>query len=133
LFGQPEVKLGLIPGFGGTQRLSKIVGRNRAKEIIFSGRNIEVNEALEMGLVLKIFKDKKSMIKEAKVILTSMAKNSPMAIAKVKKVMNRGNDLTISEGLELESEQFSHLFSSQDMKEGMEAFLEKRSPKFLGK
>jgi len=133
LFGQPEVKLGLIPGFGGTQRLSKIIGRNRAKEIIFSGRNIEANEALEIGLVLKVFKDKVSMIKEAKMILGSMAKNSPMAIAKVKKVMNRGNDLTISEGLELESEQFSHLFSSQDMKEGTEAFLEKRRPQFLGK
>ena len=133
VFGQPEVKLGLIPGFGGTQRLSKIVGRNRAKEMIFSGRNIEANEALKIGLVLKVFENKESMLKEAKMVLGSMAKNSPLAIAKAKKVMNRGNDLIISDGLELESEQFSQLFFSQDMKEGTEAFLEKRRPHFLGK
>ena len=133
VFGQPEVKLGLIPGFGGTQRLAKVVGRNRAKEIIFSGRNLKVEEALEIGLVLKIFEDKESMMNESRATLELMSKNSPLAIAKAKKVMNRGNDLTISNGLELESEQFSQLFSSQDMKEGTGAFLEKRQAQFSGK
>tara|TARA_Y100001954_G_C15828877_1_gene613824 strand:+ start:1104 stop:1916 length:813 start_codon:yes stop_codon:yes gene_type:complete len=133
VFGQPEVRLGLIPGFGGTQRLAKIVGRNKAKEIIYSGRNVSVEEAHELGLVLRIYDKKSEMIKGANELLDQIAQNSPLAVSRAKKVMNRGNDLTVPNGLEVESEQFALLFASEDMKEGTEAFLDKRSPDFKGK
>ena len=133
MFGQPEVKLGLIPGFGGTQRLSKIVGRNIAKELMFTGRNIDASEAESIGLVLRIFETKHEMINEAMKTLKLIAKNSPFAVANAKKVMNEGIDLTIAEGLQLEKRQFSATFSSEDMREGTRAFLEKRTPVFKGK
>lgn len=133
VFGQPEVKLGLIPGFGGTQRLAKLVGRNRAKEMIYTGRNVNAEEALSMGLVLKVFATKKEMLEEAFKTLAVMTKNSPFAISIVKKVMNEGIDLTIAEGLQLEKRQFSGIFSSEDMREGTRAFFEKRAPQFKGK
>ena len=133
VFGQPEVKLGLIPGFGGTQRLAKIVGRNKAKEIIYSGRNVSVEEAHELGLVLRIFDTKSEMLESANELLDQIAQNSPLAVSRAKKVMNRGNDLTVPNGLEVESEQFALLFGSEDMKEGTGAFLDKRSPEFKGK
>ena len=133
VFGQPEVKLGLIPGFGGTQRLAKIVGRNKAKEIIYSGRNVSSEEAQELGLVLRIYDKKSEMMDGARELLDQIAQNSPLAVSRAKKVMNRGNDLTVPNGLEVESEQFALLFSSEDMKEGTEAFLDKRSPEFKGK
>jgi enoyl-CoA hydratase len=132
-FGQPEVKLGLIPGFGGTQRLAKLVGRNRAKEMIFSGRNVSATEALEIGLVLKILPTKDAMIEEAKKTLKSITQNSSFAVSIAKKVMNEGVDLTITEGLQLEKRQFSGIFSSEDMREGTKAFMEKRAPNFKGK
>jgi enoyl-CoA hydratase len=133
LFGQPEVKLGLIPGFGGTQRLAKLVGRNRAKEMIYTGRNINAEEALRIGLVLRSFTSKTEMINEAMKTLNQLALNSPSAISAAKKVMNEGVDLTVSEGLQLEKRQFSGIFSSEDMREGTKAFLEKRAPQFTGK
>jgi enoyl-CoA hydratase len=133
VFGQPEVKLGLIPGFGGTQRLAKLVGRNNAKEIIFSGRNVKAEEALRMGLVVRLFSTKEEMLNEAKNTLKSISKNSPFAVSIAKKVMNEGIDLTIAEGLQLEKRQFSGIFSSEDMKEGTHAFMEKRAPSFKGK
>ncbi len=132
-FGQPEVKLGLIPGFGGTQRLAKLVGRNRAKEMIFSGRNVSATEACEMGLVLKILPTKDAMIEEAKKTLKAITQNSSFAVSIAKKVMNEGVDLTITEGLQLEKRQFSGIFSSEDMREGTKAFIEKRAPHFKGK
>jgi len=133
VFGQPEVKLGLIPGFGGTQRLAKIVGRNFAKEMIYTGRNVNCEEALKIGLVLRKFSKKDEMIQEALKTLKQISENSPFAVAISKKVMNEGIDLTINEGLQLEKRQFSAIFSSEDMREGTKAFLEKRKPGFLGK
>ena len=133
VFGQPEVKLGLIPGFGGTQRLAKLVGRNNAKELIFSGRNVKADEALRMGLVVRTFSNKPEMIAEAMKTLKSCAANSPYAVSIAKKVMNEGIDLTIAEGLQLEKRQFSAIFSSEDMREGTRAFMEKRVPSFKGK
>ena len=132
VFGLPEVKLGLIPGFGGTQRLSKIVGRNVAKEMIFTGRNMLAHEAFEKGLVLQLFKSKAEMKAHAVKTLETIALNSPFAVATVKKVMNEGADLTIQEGLQLEKRQFSTIFTSLDMKEGTKAFVEKRKPIFKG-
>jgi len=133
MFGQPEVKLGLIPGFGGTQRLAKIVGRNFAKEMIYTGRNVNINEAKQIGLVLKSFAKKEEMIAEANKTLKQIAENSSFAVAIAKKVMNEGIDLTINEGLQLEKRQFSAIFSSEDMREGTKAFLEKRKANFTGK
>ena len=133
VFGQPEVKLGLIPGFGGTQRLAKLVGRNHAREMIYTGRNVHAEEAMAMGLVLKTFATKEQMIDEATKTIAVLAKNSPFAISIAKKVMNEGIDLTITEGLQLEKRQFSGIFSSEDMREGTKAFVEKRAPQFSGK
>jgi len=133
VFGQPEVKLGLIPGFGGTQRLAKLVGRNRAKEMIYTGRNVNAEEAHAIGLVLKTFVTKEEMIAEATKTLKLVAVNSPFAVSIAKKVMNEGIDLTIAEGLQLEKRQFSSIFSSEDMQEGTKAFVNKRAPKFKGK
>jgi enoyl-CoA hydratase len=133
IFGQPEVKLGLIPGFGGTQRLAKLVGRNNAKEMIFSGRNVKVDEAQKMGLVVRSFANKTEMLNEAVKTLRTCAVNSSYAISIAKKVMNEGIDLTIAEGLQLEKRQFSAIFSSEDMREGTRAFVEKRAPSFKGK
>ncbi len=133
VFGQPEVKLGLIPGFGGTQRLAKLVGRNNAKEIIYTGRNVKIEEAVRLGLVVKKFATKDEMIAEAVKTIGAIALNSPFAVSIAKKVMNEGIDLTISEGLQLEKRQFSGIFSSDDMREGTRAFIEKRTPNFKGK
>jgi enoyl-CoA hydratase len=133
IFGQPEVKLGLIPGFGGTQRLAKIVGRNFAKEMIYTGRNMNLQEAKQIGLVVKSFVKKEEMIAEGYKTLKQITENSSFAVAISKKVMNEGIDLTIVEGLQLEKRQFSAIFSSEDMREGTKAFLEKRKPHFKGK
>lgn len=133
VFGQPEVKLGLIPGFGGTQRLAKVVGRPMAKEIIYTGRNVTLDEAKSLRLVQRSFATKLEMMAEAMNTLKGITKNSPFAVSIAKKVINDGVDLTINEGLQLEKRQFSAIFSSEDMREGTQAFVEKRAPNFKGK
>jgi enoyl-CoA hydratase len=130
VFGQPEVKLGLIPGFGGTQRLAKLVGRNRAKEIIYTGRNVSSDEAYRIGLATQLFKTKDEMIAAAEKTLGQIMKVSPSAVRVSKRVMNDANDLTVAEGLRCELEQFAAVFGSEEMKEGTAAFLEKRKPVF---
>ncbi|MBI2521929.1 MAG: enoyl-CoA hydratase/isomerase family protein [Bdellovibrio sp.] len=131
-FGAPEVKLGLIPGFGGTQRLSKILGRNRAKELIYSGRSMGAAEMQEIGLVLRVYETKDAMLNAAKDWVKTASNNSLYAIGKAKQVMNIANDLPLIEGLQCELSEFSALFASQDMQEGTRAFLEKRPAKFVG-
>ena len=130
VFGQPEVKLGLIPGFGGTQRLTRIVGRNRAREIILTARNIKIDEAFEIGLVQKIFETKDEMIEAATKTLSRLKNNSPNAIAVAKKVTLAGENQDIENALEGELNGFSKIFSSREMQEGTQAFMEKRSPVF---
>ncbi|PHS71714.1 MAG: enoyl-CoA hydratase [Cycloclasticus sp.] len=132
IFGQPEVKLGLIPGFGGTQRLSKLIGRNKAKELIYTGRNIKVDEAKECGLVVKVFETKEDMLSGATTTLEKINANSPLAVSTAKRVMNEGNDLTITKGLEVEAKHFGEIFGSYDMQEGTSAFTEKRKAIFKG-
>lgn len=132
LFGQPEVKLGLIPGFGGTQRLAKYIGRAKAKEVIYSGRNIKIDEASDSGLVLSIFKSKDEMIQAAKKFINNLHNNSPIAIKLAKKAINSGVDLLTTNGLEIELNCFSEGFASEDMKEGTQAFIEKRKANFKG-
>ncbi|MBK22502.1 MAG: enoyl-CoA hydratase [Halobacteriovorax sp.] len=133
VFGQPEVKLGLIPGYGGTQRLARLIGRNRAKEIIYSGRNVKAEEALTLGLAVKLFPNKEAMMEGVEDTFSKILRNSPLAVGASKKVMNLGNDLTVEQGLGCELQQFAEIFSSNDMKEGTAAFMEKRAPEFTGK
>lgn len=131
-FGQPEVKLGLIPGFGGTQRLAKLVGRARAKEIIYTGRNVSAQEAKEIGLAVSLFPNKEDLISGAEKTFSKIFRVSPNAVKISKKVMNDGNDLTVPQGLSLELDKFAEVFTSDDMKEGTTAFVEKREANFTG-
>lgn len=132
VFGLPEVSLGLIPGFGGTQRLAKIIGRNRAKELIYTGRKVKSEEAFSIGLVLNLFETKDELLRASKEIIEKIANNSPNAVGAVKTVMNTGVDLSVEEGLAIEKSAFSGIFDSYDMKEGTKAFTEKRKPNFKG-
>ena len=132
IFGQPEVKLGLIPGFGGTQRLAKAIGRAKAKELIYSGRNMKIDEAVTCGLVLEKFSTKIDMLASAKKYLEKVSYNSPLAIKLAKKAINGGVDLVTKDGLEVELNYFSQGFQSEDMKEGTQAFVEKRKAVFKG-
>lgn len=133
IFAQPEVKLGLIPGFGGTQRLSRLIGRNKAKELIYSGRNFDSSEALALGLVNKVFEKKDDLMEYAKSFIKEISKNSLLAVSLSKKSINEGSDIFLREGLNIELDRFSEVFNSFDMKEGTKAFLEKRRPEFQGR
>ncbi|SNQ61510.1 enoyl-CoA hydratase/isomerase family protein [Candidatus Methanoperedens nitratireducens] len=128
-FGQPEVNLGLIPGFGATQRLTRLVGIGWAKELILSGRTIDVIEAESIGLVNSVVDDDKVMDKAA-VTAKVLAQKSPLSIKMAKTLINKNPD--IKKGLEVETISFSECFASDDHVEGINAFLEKRRPKFKG-
>ena len=130
-FGQPEVALAVIPGFGGTQRLPRIVGRNIAKELIYSGNIIGADEAYRIGLANRLLPPEELM-EAAKKLSDTMSKKGPMAVRLAKEAINGGLDMTLSEGLQLEAEKFSDLFNSYDQKEGMDAFVNKRKPEFRG-
>ena len=106
VFGQPEVKWGVLPAFGGTQRLPKYIGRNRAKELIYSGTFIDVNKAYEWGLVNKITDDKASCLQAAVDSLKTIGRNGPLAVASAKQVMNAGNDMSNKDGLKQEGAVF---------------------------
>jgi enoyl-CoA hydratase len=127
VFGLPEVSLGIFPGFGGTQRLNKVVGLGMAREMIFSGKKIKADEALRTGLVNKVVPLDQLM---AAVMQTAheISANSPSAIALVKDVVNRGATRPLNEGLTIERAKFAECFETDDMKEGVSAFLEKRKP-----
>jgi len=132
IFGQPETKLGLIPGFGGTQRLARYIGRHKAREIIYTGRSFTAEEAFRLGLIHSLYKNEEDLLEECFNIFDLIKKNSPLAISVVKKVMNMGIDRELPESLTLELEEFSTLFNSFDLVEGTKAFIEKRSPQFKG-
>ncbi|MDZ4678345.1 MAG: enoyl-CoA hydratase-related protein [Oligoflexia bacterium] len=130
-FGQPEVLLGLMPGFGGTQRLARFVGLPRARELIYTGEQINVQQALEMGLVNKVF-SKETLLDEALKTAKIISKRAPLAVTASKEAINDGFDVAIDKGLGFELDLFGELFDSQDVKEGTKAFTEKREPKFTG-
>lgn len=152
-FGQPEVNLGVIPGFGGTQRLSRLIGPGKAKELIYTGKIISADEAYEIGLVQNVvegfeldeegdkvkndkgkpIQDNEPVVNTAVEMAEEIAQKGPMAIRNAKKVINKGIDVSLSEGLTLEKKGFSELFSTEDQKEGMEAFIEKRKADFKDK
>jgi len=129
--GQPEVKLGLIPGFGGTQRLSRLVGKGRALDLCLSGRLIKAPEALAFGLLNEIVAEDK-LLERAQALLQVLVKLPPIALKSAMETINRGYDLTLADGLELEAAHFSLCASTADKNEGVAAFLEKRSPQFCG-
>lgn len=129
LFGQPEVGLGIIPGFGGTQRLSRIVGLGRAKELIFTGRTVKAEEAHGMGLLNHVV-SAESLREEAIKLAERIQKNAPYAVELSKEVINLGADMELPAALKLESELFGTLFSTKDQKDGMAAFVAKRKPAF---
>ncbi len=127
-FGQPEVKLGLIPGHAGTQRLARLVGIGKAKELIFTGDLIDAQEAYNIGLVNKVV-PAENLLEEAMNIAKKIIENAgPNAVSISKTVLNRGIDANLKTANSYETEAFSILFSTQEAKEGMKAFLEKRKP-----
>ena len=128
-FGQPEVSLGITPGFSGTQRLPRRIGTAKAKEMIFTGRMIDAYEADRIGLINKIAEPGKLM-DEAKALAESCIKNAPAALRYAKACIDRGMQTDIDTGLAIENELFAMCFATEDQKEGMKAFLEKRKPVF---
>jgi enoyl-CoA hydratase len=130
-FGLPEVTLGLLPSFGGTQRLSRAVGLFKAREMVFSGEFYCAYDCMNMGLVNKVTTPDQ-LLPEAKKLAQTIASRAPIAIAKAKQSINTGFELHINDGLKREAELFGELFSTQDQKEGIAAFIEKRQPSFIG-
>ena len=131
VFGQPEVSLGLIAGWGGTQRLPRLVGKGKAMEILLSGQNIKADKAYLMGLVNKVVA-MDELIPSVEKLAHSIIKNAPIAVTATINAVNEG-ECTTHEGLLKEQTEFSKQFNTEDTREGLSAFVEKRSPKFLGK
>lgn len=130
-FGLPEVSLGVIPGFGGTQRLTRLVGRARAKELVFTGDIVDAAQAKAMGLALDVLPGAE-LLNHCRAVVSRIAKKGPLAVARAKRVIAQGADLPLAAGNQLEREAFADLFHSTDRKEGMTAFLEKRPAVFRG-
>src|SRR3954463_851382 len=130
--GLPEVSLGVTPGFGGTQRLVRLVGKLRAKEMIFTGDLVEAKRAYEMGLLNAIVPREK-LLEHCKTIARKIAEKGPLAVARAKRLVERGYDMPLRAANRQEAESFALLFDTDDRREGMRAFVEKRPPRFTGK
>lgn len=128
-FGQPEVKLGIIPGFSGTYRLAKLVGQGYAKEMIYSGRMIDAAEALRVGLVNHVV-DPEELLPYVFALAEDIVANAPIAVRYAKECINRNYDMSAADSIELESQLFSKCFATEDQKNGMKAFMEKTKPEF---
>ncbi len=131
-FGQPEVKVGIMPGAGGTQRLTRAVGKYRAMRMLLTGDPVPARDALAMGLVSEVVPDAE-VFDAAMRIAKTIASMPPLAILQIKEAVLAGQDASLSTGMMLERKAFQLLFSTSDQKEGMRAFLEKRKPEFRGK
>ena len=131
-FGQPEVNLGIIPGSGGTQRLTRTVGKYRAMEMVLTGDFINAAEAHTLGLVAKVV-PVEFLIEEAKGIAKKIAAKPPLAVKSAKEAVLKAFETSLDEGLEFERKSFYLVFASEDRREGMKAFIEKRKPNFKGK
>ena len=129
-FGQPEVRLGVIPGFGGTQRLVRRIGRHRATELILGGRNVKADEAVRLGLALEIAPE--DAVARAQQLASQIAEMGPVAVRLAKRAIVETDGLSTHQGLESERSLFALCFSTDDQKEGMKAFLEKRPAQFRG-
>lgn len=131
-FGQPEVSLGIVPGFGGTQRLPRLVGKGRAKELLFTGDLIDAREAYRIGLVNKVTPPDE-LISAARDMAEKIVSRAEVAVKLCKAAVNRGLDMELASGVAYEAETFGLCFATSDQKEGMAAFVEKRKPTFIGK
>lgn len=131
-FGQPEIRIGTIPGAGGTQRLTRAAGKVRAMELILTGKTFTAQEALDWGLINKIVPPE-MYLKEAVALAREIAALSPVAIQLAKEAINRAFETHLDEGLAFERKNFYLTFASEDQKEGMKAFIEKRKPSYKGK
>lgn len=131
-FGQPEVKLGLIPGYGGTQRLPRLVGEGRALELLLTGEMISADEALRIGLVNRIVDDGR-LLEESTAWAAKIMKNGPLAVKGCLDAVRNGRGLPLEQGLAVEAGLFGMVCGSEDMKEGTRAFIEKRKPAFKGR
>lgn len=130
--GQPEVNLGVTPGFGGTQRLVRLVGKVRAKELIFTGDMIDAQKALEIGLCLEVL-PRAELLPYCRKVAAKIASKGPLAVARAKRLVERGYDIPLRAANRQEAETFALLFDTEDRREGMKAFVEKRPAKFIGK
>ncbi len=131
-FGQPEVKLGILPGYGGTQRLPRLVGKGRALQLLMTGEMIDAEEAYRIGLVNRVV-HAAELIGAAQLMMKQMLANGPLAVALCIEAVDRGLEMSLDEGLTLEVNQFALLSSTEDMREGTAAFLEKRPAAFKGR
>ena len=131
-FGQPEINIGVMPGAGGTQRLTRAVGKYKAMEMVLTGRMISADEAMRWGLVNKVV-PVEYYLEEAKILAKEIASKPPVAVRLAKEAVLKAFDTTIEGGLEFERKNFYLLFASDDQKEGMNAFVEKRAPEWKGK
>lgn len=130
-FGQPEIKLGIMPGAGGTQRLATAIGPYRAMEMILTGEPISAAEAHRFGLVNRVVADEQ-VLEEAAALATLISERPPVAVRLARKAVRYGLERTLLEGMEMERRSYRLLYDTEDQKEGMQAFLEKRKPKFKG-
>lgn len=129
VFGQPEAGLGITPGFGGTQRLARVIGpTSKAKELLFTCRNIKAEEAIQIGLVSAVY-PQEDLLAEALKMANRIAANAPIAIRNIKKAVNEGLEMPIAEAIQHEVGLFSNCFTTEDQKEGIQAFMEKRKEK----
>jgi enoyl-CoA hydratase len=131
-FGQPEVKLGITPGYGGTQRLPRLIGRGRALQLLLTAEMVDAQEALRIGLVNKVV-PAAELISTAESMMRQMLDNAPLALGLCIEAVNRGYESSLIDGLNLEANHFAILAGTTDVTEGMSAFLEKRTPKFTGR
>jgi len=130
-FGQPEINLGIIPGFGGTQRLARRIGLGRTRELIYSGAMVDAAEGLRLGLVDRVVAPDQ-LIEQARAFAASLAEKAPIALRQAKAAVNVGTDVDLASGCAYEAEGFGVAFASEDRREGMQAFLQKRRPTFKG-
>ena len=131
-FGQPEINIGVIPGAGGTQRLARAVGKAIAMEMILNDRRLTAQEAYQFGMVNRVVPVER-YLDEAMKLAEEIASRAPMAVRAAKKMINQAYERTLSEGLAVEKQEFYNLFATEDQKEGMQAFVEKRPPQWKGK
>ena len=130
IFGQPEVGLGITPGFGGTQRLARLVGQGMAKQMIYTGRNIKADEAYRIGLVNAVY-PQNELLNEAKKMAETIARQAPIAVRNAKKAINDGLQVDMDKAIEIEEELFGNCFETEDQRAGMGNFLEKDKSKKL--